>query len=413
MIIFNIIKSNNLSIPRGLLSNSHKFLHNRKFFFTTYSPLLRNLKLNANAAESDPKKKQDNLPSNNAASIPHEIYQKQKIISRRIPGETTQANSISSRLPNSLKFESEAMPTLLPRPGVPPPNTLPLRSLMLQLEGKTEPELIYEAEPHKLWFVACYAFGLVFIMYTVNAFTIGYGISMEMYNDNEYQLSELQRNLQLIMHLLIVSVLSCGPLLAAIAFLGTPTRLIRRIWYLPPASKSMDGSGIKMRADGQAFIRFTTHPLLPNRPTPVFVKPLGDLQKSITSRIYSGSGFYGTNDSSFFFFLRPKNSRIPFIVDRKGFFWGDGRVMDILFSTDSIDKVEQGKKVEEVFAEMLEEKKKKELELKKELGFGWRSKSQLKLMQQDVQTLKAKLSGKGLIEHKNDQDSNKKGKIGQ
>lgn len=319
------------------------------------------------------------------AGIPHEIFAKQQVLSRRVPGETTQSNSLDARFPSSLKFEQEAMPTLLPRPGVPEPNKYPLAKLMNALEGKTEPELIYEAEPHKLWFVFSYCFALVFMMYGINAFSIGYEIALGMYNDNEMGLSDLHKNLQLTLHMVMVTFLSSLPFAAGVAFIFAPTRLIRRIWYLPR------GSQTSARVDGKTFVQFTTHPLLPNRPTPTYTMEVGEIQKSITTKVYSGKGFYGTNDSSFFFFLRANDSKIPFIVDRKGFFWGDGRVMDMLFSNDSIDKVEQSKKVEVVYAEMIRETKEKELELKKQYGLGWRQKAQFKLMKEDVQKLKKKL----------------------
>lgn len=336
--------------------------------------------------QQPPKPPHSNLPTT-PEGIPHEIFAKQQVLSRRVPGETPQPNSLDARFPSSLKLEREAMPTLLPRPGVPEPNKYPLAKLMNALEAKTEPELIYEAEPHRLWFVFCYCFALVFMMYGLNAFHIGYNVAVGMYTDNEMNLQELHKKLQLAMHMVIVTVLSLLPFCAGIAFIFAPTRLIRRIWYLPRESQQA------ARADGKTFVRFTTHPLLPNRPTPVYTMEVGDLQKSITTKVYSGKGFYGTNDSSFFFFLRASTSRIPFIVDRKGFFWGDGRVMDMLFSNDSVDRVEQSKKVETVYAEMIRENKAKELELKKQYGLGWRQKAQFKLMKEDVQKIKEKLMG--------------------
>ncbi|TID31284.1 hypothetical protein CANINC_000125 [Pichia inconspicua] len=329
------------------------------------------------------KRENELTAANHKDEIPAEIYEKKQVISRRIPGETTQENDLKSRFPSSLNFEKEAVPTLLPRPGVPAPNKYPLARLYDALSKKSEPELIYEAEPHKLYFVFCYAFALLFIIYGLNAFNIGYEIATGMYNDNDMKLNDLQLNIQYAMHLGIVTVLSLMPALAGIAFLMVPSRLVRRIWYLPPVSSTG-----QFRPDGQAFIKLTTHPLLPNRPTPTYTFPLGVLQKSITSKIYSGNGFYGTNDSSFFFFLREKARKIPFIVDRKGFFWGDGRVFDLLFSNDSIETVENAKKIDEVYGDMIRQKKQKELELKKELGFGWKTKAKAKLLKEDIEKIK-------------------------
>lgn len=346
--------------------------------------------------------KSDIMVPHQGQEIPAEIYEKKQVISRRIPGETQQENDMKSRFPSSLHFEKEAVPTLLPRPGVPAPNKYPLARLYDVLTKKSEPELIYEAEPHKLYFVFCYAFALLFVFYGINAFNIGYGLAWSMFESNDMNMNETQLHMQLIMHLSIVTVLASMPLLAGIAFLFVPSRLIRRIWYLPPTS--LTGNS---RADGQAFIKFTTHPLLPNRPTPVHLFPLGVLQKSITSKIYSGKGFYGTNDSSFFFFLRRPDSRIPFIVDRKGFFWGDGRVFDLLFSTDSIEKVENAKKIDAIYGDLIRERKHKEIELKKELGFGWRTKASAKLMKEDIQKLKNLVTDKKVPTIKSD-DKRKK-----
>jgi hypothetical protein len=353
------------------------------------------------------------LPSSNAKKdiiVPHngheisaEIYEKKEVISRRIPGETPQENDLKSRFPASLKFEKEAIPTLLPRPGVPAPNKYPLARLYDALSKKTEPELIYEAEPHKLYFVICYALGLLFVIYGINAFSIGFDLAWKMYEDNDMKLGETPLDLQLAMHLSIVSVLASMPVLAGIAFVFVPSRLIRRMWYLPPVSSTGH-----VRPDGQAFIRFTTHPMLPNRPTPTHTFPLGLLQKSITSKIYSGKGFYGTNDSSFFFFLREEGRKIPFIVDRKGFFWGDGRVFDLLFSNDSVEKVENAKKIDEVYGEMIRERKHKELELKKELGMGWKTKAKAKLLKEDIEKLKSLISDDKVPTIKNDQEKDDK-----
>ena len=358
--------------------NEPRFFHNSSIIF------------------NNKEKKNDDI--NKDIMIPHkgtqissDIYEKKEVISRRVPGETNQDNDLKSRFPTSLNFEKEAVPTLLPRPGVPAPNKYPLARLYDALTKKTEPELIYEAEPHKLYFVFCCAFALMFVIYGINAFNIGYKLAFGMYEDNDMKLNEFQQNLQLIMHLSIVTILASLPLLAGIAFLLIPSRLIRRIWYLPPI-----GVNGQIRPDGQSFIKFTTHPILPNRPTPIYILPLGTLQKSLTSKIYSGKGFYGTNDSSFFFFLREGQKRIPFIVDRKGFFWGDGRVFDLLFSNDSIDKVENSKKIDEIYGDMIRERKQKEIEMRKELGFGWRTKASAKLMKEDIEKLKNLVTDKSV-----------------
>jgi hypothetical protein len=354
-------------------SSNIRHFSNSQYYFTT---------------KKDDDAKHNIVPHQNQ-EISVEIYEKKEVISRRIPGETRQENDLKSRFPTSLNFEKEAIPTLLPRPGVPAPNKYPLARLYDALSKKSEPELIYEAEPHKLYFVFCYAFALLFIIYGINAFNIGYGLAWSMFEDNDMKLSDIQLKLQLAMHLSIVSVLAVLPLLAGIAFLFVPSRLVRRMWYLPPSSSTGNS-----RTDGQAFIKFTTHPTLPSRPTPVHIFPIGALKKSITSKIYSGQGFYGTTDASFFFFLRENGRRIPFIVDRKGFFWGDGRVFDLLFSDDSVEKVENAKKIDEIYGDLIRERKHKEMQMRKELGFGWRTKAGAKLLKEDIEKIKNLVSDK-------------------
>jgi len=323
--------------------------------------------------------KRDN--KNKKTMISADTYEKQQIVKRRIPGEAEQTNSWKDRMPNSWHFEKEAAPTLLPRPGAPPPNKWPLAKMYQVLKMKKEPELIYEAEPHKMYFVFCYAFALVFIIYAMNALSIGLTLTDRMYKDNDNKLKDWQLDLEYVMHLVISVVMACLPLGIGFGFLLLPSRLIRRMWYLP------EGSG------KPAYIKFTTHPLLPNRPTPVRTMPLGVLRKSMTAKIYNGKGFYGVTDSSFFFFLRENGRRIPFIVDRKGFFWGDGRMFDLLFSNDTIDQVENSKKIDEIYGDLLRERREKEQALKKEYGFGWRTKAAGKLMVDDVSKIKSLISG--------------------
>lgn len=395
-----------LPILQSLAKPSLISMKSSRFLFSTTSTNLfykSQFLFNKKADESE---KKDIMIPTNGGEIPAEIFEKKQVISRRIPGETPQENDLKSRFPSSLKFEKEAIPTLLPRPGVPAPNKYPLARLYDALTKKTEPELIYEAEPHKLYFVFCYAFALLFIIYGLNAFNIGYGLAWGMYEDNEMNMNETQLNMQLIMHLSIVTILASMPLLAGIAFILAPSRLIRRMWYLPPVN-----SKGQYRPDGQAFVRFTTHPLLPNRPTPVHIFPLGTLQKSITAKIYSGKGFYGTNDSSFFFFLREEGKRIPFIIDRKGFFWGDGRVFDLLFSNDSIEKVESAKKIDEVYGDLIRERKHKEMQMRKELGFGWKTKAKAKLMKEDIAKLKQIVSGTSVPSVSKEQEAGNEEKL--
>ena len=292
----------------------------------------------------------------------------------KIPGESKQTNQLKDRFPTSLKLSNEAIPTLLPRPGVPrASNTMPLKKMLYILKQKQEPELIYDAEPHKLYFVFCYCFALVFFIYAFNTYSIGSELVIGMYKDNDMSLDNLKLNLQLIMNFGIVALLTLGPLIAGSVFILFPSRLIRRMWYLPGKIE---------------HIRFTTHPMIPYRPSPVITLPLSELSRHQRSRIWTNKGFYGTNDSSFFFFIKEKGKKSPWIMDRKGFFWGDGRVFDVLFGKETIEQAERGEKFDEKIGKMIKKGKEEEKKLKKELGFGWRYKAQGKLMIEDLNKLK-------------------------
>ncbi|OUM56067.1 hypothetical protein BVG19_g5738 [[Candida] boidinii] len=319
----------------------------------------------------------NNIPilqnAHNSYNSYHVIRYKSDLINK-IPGESKQTNQLKDRFPTSLKLSNEAIPTLLPRPGVPrASNTMPLKKMLYILKQKQEPELIYDAEPHKLYFVFCYCFALVFFIYAFNTYSIGSELVIGMYKDNDMSLDNLKLNLQLIMNFGIVALLTLGPLIAGSVFILFPSRLIRRMWYLPGKIE---------------HIRFTTHPMIPYRPSPVITLPLSELSRHQRSRIWTNKGFYGTNDSSFFFFVKEKGKKSPWIMDRKGFFWGDGRVFDVLFGKETIEQAERGEKFDEKIGKMMKKGKEEEKKLKKELGFGWRYKAQGKLMIEDLNKLK-------------------------
>lgn len=312
----------------------------------------------------------------------------------RIPGESKQTNQLKDRLPTSLNLSKEAIPTLLPRPGVPrASNTMPLKKMLYILKQKQEPELIYDAEPHKLYFVFCYCFAIVFFIYALNTYSIGSELVIGMYKDNDMNLDNLKLNLQVIMNFGIVAILTLGPLIAGSVFILFPSRLIRRMWYLPGKIE---------------HIRFTTHPMIPYRPSPVITLPLSELSRHQRSRIWTNKGFYGTNDSSFFFFIKEKGKKSPWIMDRKGFFWGDGRVFDVLFGKETIEQAERGEKFDEKIGKMIKKGKEEEKKLKKELGFGWRYKAQGKLMIEDLNKLKKIIKNDSLINGNNSDNSDNK-----
>ncbi|KAJ8098337.1 hypothetical protein POJ06DRAFT_259212 [Lipomyces tetrasporus] len=124
------------------------------------------------------------------------------------------------------------------------------------------------------------------------------------------------------------------PAAAAYAFIMMPTRLIRRMYYLPA------------RRTAEAHVKFVVHPLIPRTASPVNTVPVSQLDRGKNpgkTKVWTGDGLYGTaSRSQFMVFLFEKGKRIPWIVDRQGWFWGDGRVWDVLFGKECIEEAEKG-----------------------------------------------------------------------
>ena len=67
-----------------------------------------------------------------------------------------QTNDLKDRIPK-FPLGKENVPTLLPRPGVPQVGkNFTFRQVIGILKNKTQPELIYESEPHRLYFLMCF-----------------------------------------------------------------------------------------------------------------------------------------------------------------------------------------------------------------------------------------------------------------
>lgn len=313
-----------------------------------------------------------------SVSKPEISPEMRKQVRKNVPGEATQTNNWQDRIP-SFPFSKELSPTLLPRPGVPVPGPeMPLQKMIDILKSKQEPELIYEAEPHRLYFVFCGCFALVFALYSLNAYTIGFELSWANYNNNEMQLSENKRVLNLLLQAGITAVLGSMPLAAALLFILTPSRLIRRMWYLPGEVE---------------HVKFITHPVIPGRPSPVITLPLDKIYRAQKAKVFTGRGFYGTLDTAFCFFLRERGRRFPWLMDRKGFFWGDGRVYDHIFGKEPIEEAAKGFSYNDRLRMRRELINAKEEEMKKKHGKTWRLKAQNQLMKQDVANIKKILAG--------------------
>lgn len=286
---------------------------------------------------------------------------------KTIPGETEQLNTIRSRLPT---FPLRNKSTLLPKPGVPTSANTRLRTMMEILDKKRAPELIYEAEPHQTYFLICGALAVIFTVYGLTFIDWGFRTVWELYlEDNDLTMLVGRFGM-----CLAITGVALGVLWMALSF---PTRLIRRIWIIPGKQR------------GQKFVKFTTHPMLPNRATPVYTVPLENLVRSHKSKVFTRNGIYGTLDrSTFFFLLKEKEKKFGYwIVDRNGWFWGDGRVFDILFGKESIEEASKGQSYDEKLKEASEKLKEERQKLKDEEGPMWQIKTTKKMIKADAKKM--------------------------
>ena len=70
----------------------------------------------------------------------------------------------------------------------------------------------------------------------------------------------------------------------------------------------------------------------------------------------------------------PNGKTKNWIVDRKGFFWSDGRVFDYLFGKETLQEAEAGIPYDKQFGIINQEVKKKKQQLREKHGVLWRYK---------------------------------------
>ncbi|KAK9493205.1 hypothetical protein V1508DRAFT_354071 [Lipomyces doorenjongii] len=246
-------------------------------------------------------------------------------------------DSLSDRVVPKWPLSKESFPSLplhlirTPRVG---PN-LSFRELMTLLETSKEPEvLLYQAEPHRLYFIVLYSLAFVFAVYGLIFVDWALRESYDIYINNYDDLPPVHNLFWLGIRSLISFAIFTIPAVAAYAFIMMPTRLIRRMSYLPARSSTA------------AHVRFVVHPLIPRTASPVITLPVSQLDRGKNpgkTKVWTGDGLYGTaSRSQFMVFLFENGKRIPWIVDRQGWFWGDGRVWDVLFGKESIEEAEKG-----------------------------------------------------------------------
>ncbi|KAG5360169.1 hypothetical protein CJU89_3227 [Yarrowia sp. B02] len=249
------------------------------------------------------------------------------------------SNSLRSRIP-TFPLGKEAQPTIIPKPDTPVVGPrLSFTEMMLILKNKKEPELLYEAEPHRLYFVICFCGSFVLALYGImfgeNLLSAAYMDWVANPTDEPFVHQLFKFGLRSAVPILFTSVF----LFMSYVLARFPGRLIRRLYYLPGSYMK----GVPEHMQGVDHIRFVTHPYLPGKPSPVYTVNLNQLKCGDKTTIFTKDGFYGTaSKSSFFFLLWEGKSWVPWVVDRSGWFWGDGRVWDVLFGKKSIKEAEKG-----------------------------------------------------------------------
>ncbi len=289
------------------------------------------------------------------------------------------SNTLTSRIPK-FPLSKENIPTILPRPNVPRVGPhLTFSKLINILQTKTEPEVIYESEPHRLYFLICGCLGFIFGVYGLTFLDWSLHESYNIYLENSNNLIPFHNGLLFGGRVSISLLIFLIPGFCCWLCTIIPSRLIRKIVYVP-------------NLNNKVFIQFSTHPIIPGRATPIYTIPLDNLVRGKKTKVWTGNGFYGTADrSTFFFMLREKGKRLPWIVDRKGFFWGDGRVFDFLFGKESIKEAQRGVSYDQQLGIEMKKLADKKNELREKNGRLWHVKLMKEIVKDDIKDVKKML----------------------
>ncbi|KAK9481415.1 hypothetical protein V1514DRAFT_323756 [Lipomyces japonicus] len=246
-------------------------------------------------------------------------------------------DSVSDRVVPKWPLSRESFPTLqlhtIRTPRV--SKTLNFSQLMTLLERSKEPEvLLYQSEPHRLYFIVAYSLAFVCLIYGLLFLDWALRESYRLWIDNLDDLPKVHNAFWFGLRNLVSLAVFAVPSVFAYALIMFPTRLIRKMWYIPSRNKI------------EPHVRFVVHPLVPRSASPVITLPLSKIDRGVNSgktKVWTGDGLYGTaSKSQFMIFLFEKGSKIPWVVDRQGWFWGDGRVWDVIFGKDSVEEAERG-----------------------------------------------------------------------
>jgi hypothetical protein len=287
---------------------------------------------------------------------------------RSVDGRKLESNDWSSRIPK-FPFHKDIAPTIIPKDTPRVTKDFSFKQLMQVLLDSREPEVVYVAESHRLYFLGSVALAFVAFYNLFDLCDRSIRSMIREYEENEEDLQPIANVGKVLRRSGLVFILAATYSVAGFIFATFPTRLIRRIEYLP---------GLK------PHLRMVSHPWIPGRPSPVITVPLENVTIGKRAKVWTGDGFYGTaNRSSFFFFLYEKGKMAPWMVDRNGWFWGDGRVYDVLLGKEPIDFAEKGLSHDDLLKIKMNEKSKRETELRRQLGPAWRAKSMGNLMKED------------------------------
>lgn len=291
---------------------------------------------------------------------------------KSVDGKKLESNDWSSRIPK-FPFHKDLAPTIIPKNTPRVTKDFSFKQLMQVLIESRSPELVYMAESHRLYFLASIALAFIAFYNLFDLCDRSLRIMIKEYKENEHNLEPIANLGQVIRRGAVVFVLGAVYAVAGFVFATFPTRLVRRIEYLPGP---------------KPHLRMATHPWIPGRPSPVITVPVDNMSIGKRTKVWTGDGFYGaSNRSSFFFFMFEKGKMVPWMVDRNGWFWGDGRVYDVLLGKEPIDFAEKGLSYDDLLKIKMNEKSKRETELRRRLGPTWRAKSIGNLMKEDYAKL--------------------------
>lgn len=289
-----------------------------------------------------------------------------------------QSNAWKNRVPK-FPFHKDIAPTLIPKADTPRVGpSLSFKQLVYMLKSSTKSELLYMAESHRLYFLTSVALTVIVCYNLFDLLDRSIRSLIDEYKENPKDLDRRDNIVQAIQRGSLIGLMAGVYGLAAFVFATFPSRLVRRLEFVP------GGPG-----GAKEYLRIVAHPWFPGRPSPVYTVPVENLSIAKRTKVWTGDGFYGTaHRSSFFFFMFEKGRRLPWIVDRSGWFWGDGRVYDVILGKENIDVAEKGLSYDKILKLEQHYQKRQEAELRRELGPAWRLKAMGKLVQEDAERLR-------------------------